>query len=554
MTTPLPDTTGSPVHDLSDPGTYWTTHNAAEVMPGVLTPLGASFWIAHSEVGLRAGFRDFGVLRDSEVTLHPEADRRLGGVFYGRYAINVGSLCRIAQRTPGSSGGSLERQFFGEARGFDHGSRGLIRYPVVAARMPVTAARARGEVRRVAAAMHTWWTVAAAAAESITGDRPGDLEAATELFREAGERMFPALRAHMVVTMLGQAVSDRLLDVAVAAGLPGHELQVTTGFGGLEETRLVVGLWEVGRGERSMDAFLGEFGFHGPAEGELSSRSWREDPSPLRTLAKKYAQLPDARHPLTVEGAQTTARREAETELLNAVGRLRRGPTRALLALGRAFIPDREIGKWAFLRGIDGARAAARAIGRSLAAQGVLAEPDDVMFLSVDELLGGLPAEPAGVVVTRREQHAEFARWSLPNTWAGMPVPTLLADRPSDLTAVTGYPASPGVVEGPARVVRDADGCEDLLEGEILVCPTTDPAWVSAFYIAAALVVDVGGPSSHAAIVARELGVPAVVGTEHGTASIRTGDVLRVNGATGAVEVLVRACATGHPISSRRTP
>jgi pyruvate,water dikinase len=96
-------------------------------------------------------------------------------------------------------------------------------------------------------------------------------------------------------------------------------------------------------------------------------------------------------------------------------------------------------------------------------------------------------------------------------------------------------------VEGSARVVADADGCDALEEGEILVCPTTDSAWVSAFYIAAPLVLDVGGPGSHAAIVARELGVPAVVGTEYGTASIRTGDRLRVDGLAGTVEVLARA-------------
>jgi pyruvate,water dikinase len=388
--------------------------------------------------------------------------------------------------------------------------------------------------------MHTWWAGAVRAAESITGDSPGDLDAATALFRAAGERMFPALRSHMVVTMLGQAVSDRLTDTAAAAGLPGHELRLTTGFGGMEETRLVLGLWELGRGERTMDTFLDEFGFHGPAEGELSSRSWREDPSPVRALAKKYGELPDSRHPLAVERTQTAARRQAEAELLGAVGRVRRPPIRTLLALGRAFIPDREIGKWAFLRGIDGARAAARAIGRSLAARGTLHDPDDVMFLTADELLGGLPAQLAAVVADRRRQHAEFARWTLPNTWQGMPTPTLLTDRPTDRTTITGYAASPGLVEGPARVVRDAAGCDDLLEGEILVCPTTDPAWVSAFYLASALVVDVGGPSSHAAIVARELGVPAVVGTEHGTASIHTGDRLRVDGASGTVEVLAR--------------
>ena len=102
---------------------------------------------------------------------------------------------------------------------------------------------------------------------------------------------------------------------------------------------------------------------------------------------------------------------------------------------------------------------------------------------------------------------------------------------------ITGLAVSPGVVEGRARVVLDA-ATSELEPGEVLVCETTDPSWASLFLVASALVIDIGGALSHGAIVARELGVPCVINTRVGTAVLRTGDRLRVDGDAGRVEVL----------------
>jgi pyruvate, water dikinase len=101
-----------------------------------------------------------------------------------------------------------------------------------------------------------------------------------------------------------------------------------------------------------------------------------------------------------------------------------------------------------------------------------------------------------------------------------------------------GFAASPGIAEGPARVILSADGIAELQEGEILVAPLTAPSWAPVFGKIAATVTDVGGIMSHAAIVCREYGLPAVTGTAFGTKNIKTGQRLRVDGNTGQVTVL----------------
>jgi len=103
---------------------------------------------------------------------------------------------------------------------------------------------------------------------------------------------------------------------------------------------------------------------------------------------------------------------------------------------------------------------------------------------------------------------------------------------------LNGAAASPGVIEGLARVVQSVDEIADVREGEILVCASTSPAWAPIFTKLKATVTDVGGVMSHAAIVCREYGLPAVVGTGRATAVIRTGQTIRVNGSQGTVTLV----------------
>jgi pyruvate,water dikinase len=103
---------------------------------------------------------------------------------------------------------------------------------------------------------------------------------------------------------------------------------------------------------------------------------------------------------------------------------------------------------------------------------------------------------------------------------------------------LSGFAASPGDVQGPARVIMGADQIGEVQQGEILVAPLTAPSWAPIFGKILATVTDVGGMMSHAAIVCREYGLPAVTGTAFGTTQIRTGQMIRVDGNTGVVTLL----------------
>ena len=139
----------------------------------------------------------------------------------------------------------------------------------------------------------------------------------------------------------------------------------------------------------------------------------------------------------------------------------------------------------------------------------------------------------------RRARHAHYGTLRIPGMFRGDPEPEPAGEE-SEPDSLTGAGASPGVVEGRVVVVTDP-ATADVEPGDILVAHTTDPSWASIMFLGKALVVDIGGLLSHAAVVARELGIPCVMGTQCGTRALRTGDICRVDGSAGTVEVLERA-------------
>ena len=112
--------------------------------------------------------------------------------------------------------------------------------------------------------------------------------------------------------------------------------------------------------------------------------------------------------------------------------------------------------------------------------------------------------------------------------------------RPEDISEIKGFASSAGVVEGPARVLKRLKEIVDIQPGEILVCPTTNPSWAPIFTKIKGAITDIGGLTSHAAIVCREYGVPSVTGTGVGTSVIKTGDKIRLDGDRGIVTILER--------------
>jgi pyruvate,water dikinase len=193
-------------------------------------------------------------------------------------------------------------------------------------------------------------------------------------------------------------------------------------------------------------------------------------------------------------------------------------------------------------------RRAVLRIAESFVARGVIADPDDVFFLTHDEVLSALTGtgSSAAVIVAerraRREEQAELIAPLIVGRMTGMMkrlwemMPRLVGAVASDRALVSGTPASPGRATGLVRVVRGPRDFDQLQQGEILVAPLTAPAWTPLFTRAAAVVTDVGSLASHASIVAREYGIPAVVGCGDATARLRTGMCVTVDGSTGNVE------------------
>jgi pyruvate,water dikinase len=249
--------------------------------------------------------------------------------------------------------------------------------------------------------------------------------------------------------------------------------------------------------------------------------------------------MPDDQAPQRRQDAQVAARQKVEEELLAALPRLHRPAARLVLRLTSRFVVLREVGKTAYIQALDVARAASRALGTTLAKDGVIEAPEDVFFLTRAELSGPLPADAASRVTERRAFYKACQTIALPEYWTGMPTPIPvnegLGKGSPEAIELHGLGITPGRVSGQVRVVHDPIAEPPLEPGEILVCATTNPAWVTLFLIAGALVIDVGGPLSHGAIAARELGIPCVINTREGTTLLRTGDHVVVDSDHGTV-------------------
>jgi pyruvate,water dikinase len=225
-----------------------------------------------------------------------------------------------------------------------------------------------------------------------------------------------------------------------------------------------------------------------------------------------------------------------------AVKRTRRLQARLVLGFADRYVGYRGLGKATFVQGLDSCRAVARRIGDLLAEDGVLDDAEDVFYLTSRELTSG-DRSVAEKVPERREWRAQCEALVVPGAWHGRPsVSSREADGAATDGSLSGIGASPGVIEARVRVVTDPTFAE-VEPGEILVAPVTDPAWAPIMFVSSALVVEIGGLLSHAAVVAREMGIPCVMGIPDATSRLHTGDLCRIDGDAGTVEILERVGA-----------
>jgi phosphohistidine swiveling domain-containing protein len=536
----------SPVHC---PGARlrWTTANVDEGLPGTVTPLTWSMYFPPTESTMRGCWVDLGVLPKSRRPIPDDVDARFLSVAYGHAIANLDLMGRMAARVPGGSAALMEAQLFGSVQGGGDseptGLRKMRRYPFVAAKFPIALRRAMRALEPCAEEATRWWQATVFQPEGLAGDL------AVRVLVEARRRFETILVIHMVLSMACQGVMGRVETMATKAGLEGLQHELIKSDEGTAEFDLVRDLWQLSADRITVEDFLRRHGYHGPREGLVESMVWREDSAPVVELVATYR----SRHRIEdVNQLVLRRRREhavAVGRLEQALGPIRSIPARALVRFAAHAPTWRETGRASMLRAIDVARAASRIVGRDLADAGVLDDPSDVRFLTIDEIARDDRDRWPDLVSRRRSHHAMFDRIALPHVWRGEPEIEITAPAP-DVVAVDRWPGtveglgvSAGIAEGIVRVVRDLDEADiaDIDEGTVLVCWATDPSWASLFPLAEAVVTDVGSAMSHAAIVCRELGLPCVAGTRNGTSTLRDGMRVRVDGTTGRVEILQAA-------------
>src|SRR5215204_6265794 len=294
--------------------------------------------------------------------------------------------------------------------------------------------------------------------------------------------------------------------------------------------------------QRSLADFLHLYGHRGVAEIDLGLPRWSEDPTYVFGVLTNYMRLDDPQAAPDIQFGRAT--REAE-EMVNELtrraareGRLRGALVGFLLGRARALSGQREMPKFCIVLLMAHARELLWTVGAELAEAGRLQSAGDIFFLSVPEAWAALAGEDLHPVVRDRRAvyEQELGRRHVPRLLLSDGTePAAGAHHAAGADGVLrGTPASGGVVTQKARVILDP-GEASLEPGEILVAPSTDPGWTPLFLTAGGLVMEMGGPMSHGAIVAREYGIPAVVGVPDATERIETGARITVDGSAGEV-------------------
>ncbi|MEU9830161.1 PEP/pyruvate-binding domain-containing protein [Streptosporangium sp. NPDC048047] len=529
-----------PVEEWNDSlkGDYlWTSANLGEAIPDVMTPCTWSV------------VRLFITEAMSASTL-PGFD--LVGNIGGRFYMNLSVMYSIAAAL-GMKGrlGATEQVFGRLPAGLDVPPLPASRWEIIRAVLPLAFTlrrRVRVNLARMPAFLATARERNARLRGRIAGTTsPGELAALWEAellpyLTEACRVLEAAGRqggATLVMTrdrlrgLVGEVDAEAML---TGAGADGE----------LASLGPIVGLGRLARGEIDRETFAREYGHRGPHEFELSSPRPGEDPRWIDAQLAAMSGVEDREEELFArrrEAGEAAWRRFGE-RFPRRVAAMRRRVARWSLV-----VRDREATRSEVIRAFWAVRDLVLRAGE-LTGRG-----DDLFFLSIQEVVALLRGDesPLDRVAVRRATYERYAALpAYPTLIAGRFDPERWAADPGrrrDLfdargggapvsETVTGFPGAPGIVEGTARVIDSPEDGDRLAPGEILVTTLTNIGWTPMFPRAAAVVTDMGAPLSHASIVARELGIPAVVGTGNATMRLRDGDRIRVDGEHGTVEVL----------------
>ncbi len=570
--------TGRGFPEGGDARTVWSNVNVGEALPGVATPFTWSVAGDFSEAGFRRAFGALGCA----VPKHA----RLVGNVHGRIYLNLSQFMRIAAQVPGldprtlmqlgggSSTAELEREVSDiSRRGF------YARLPMTAGRLLMEQVRLDADVAAFeehaekARRAHGALDLAILPDEGLS-TRIRDVQA---LLERTGTMMLTCASTSLGTHILLRALLSRVAPIGAERLAQG----LVRGIRDLESARPAIGILRVadiarrdlaardvllresttsldavpdGPTKRALASFLELYGDRAVREAELSTPRWREDPRTVLTMIR-VALRGEVRE---VEVALARSRAEAAADmqkLLPRLGMAEQTLVRHLVARAQKAARLRERMRAWVTRVLGMVREVALDADRRLlrlapdladdfhALQKVrspLAQIHSVFFLTVDEVVHALRTSRRDLGPLVRARRAELARDlsrpDPPATFIGAPPPVLLPPTGGDV--FHGVAASSGVVEGRARVLTSPQQMNDLEPGEVLVVHTTDVGWTPLFLLAVGVVTELGGPLSHAAVVAREFGVPSVVNVDRATLALKTGDMLRVDGDRGTVELL----------------
>lgn len=556
----------------------FTRANTGEVFSDAATPLTwSTFGRGVYDAGYRDGLYQIGVFTPDD--FRPEGECEVVGCFGGYVYINVSISRVLAVRTPGMTAEAIDRSLFGE-------------HPDVRPYAPHPDDENEQCTEKMVAWMESLFGATGvpelaehrARIDQIVTERP-DLTALSdheliERYRALVPEMRPVFATHIVHLYASNIITGLLAQVGDAVGEGELVAKTTSGLGEVDSAQQSFDLWRLSRVVRNSaelskafdagvdgvverigglddaeatafrsgwDEFLDAWGFLGPSVWEGRSPTYRSHPAiPLRML-DHARRVPDEGSP-SARTANAEADREAAIEAIAA--KLDDATRAQFLAAAHAatiFLPAREATKVQCTRLCEEARMAMRELGGRHVERGILARREDILLLMDEEVDAFLAdAAPFADAISERKATLDVLerKWP-PFILEGQP-PAIeeFADRDETIVnAVTsgeildGLGVAPGVHTGPARVVRSLVDDVDLEPGDVLIAMTTDSSWGPLFLSAGAVVCQTGAAISHAAIVARELGIPAAVSVQDCTTRIEDGTIITVDGSSGKVTI-----------------
>jgi len=553
--------------------TVWSNANVGEALPGVATPMTWSVIHRFARRGFEQAFGSLGL------DVPPEYG--LVGNVRGRIYLNLTQFMSIAGQIPflrpeilmTLAGGASPEELEGAYE--RHSVLGFVaRLPWTLPRMALSQAlapaTAQRHARRFRAARDR--VLARDLGQRSRAELTAELGEVTDLFDRTGEVMLAcganALSSYIAVRALLRAGGEAAVrcERSLFTGLDGLE-SAEPGLALLGLSRLAHSSYDVrtafldhppavdlaglfgalnasANGRRFVyrfDGFLAEHGLRAVREAELSTQRWREDPAFVLSVVAAHLREGRLSAPDEVLARRVAVRHRAERSALEALPAALRPALRLLLPLARHAARLRERLRGCVTESLGLLRLYLCEAGRRLAEVGLLREADDVFFLTWGEVtawLDGDTSDRRRAVLERRALH-EVDR-SLPDppgtfVVGGATRRRRQAPRVDDVELLRGLPASSGAWEGACHVARTPEEAADMPRGAVLVAPASDVGWTPLFLLAGAVVMDQGGVLSHAAVVAREYGIPAVVNTRHALERLQQGQRVVVDGDAGVV-------------------